>query len=211
MKYMITGGAGFIGSALSKRLVERGDEVTILDNLSTGSTDNVPDGVELIRGDLRDTLTFDGIGPRKFDAVFHLGSQASGELSYEQPLTDFEINARGTLLLLNWCQKNDIERVFFTSSRVVYDDSNKPLTELSPTKPQSFYGAAKLAGEAYTSLFYRMGGKPTIFRLFNVYGPRQNLENLKQGMASIYLVYLFKGEPILVKGSLARYRDFEYV
>ena len=208
---LVTGGAGFIGSTLAKRLLSRGDDVTILDNLSAGKVTNIPDGAEFIHGDLSSITAFDKMDGRGFDAVFHLGSQASGELSYEQPMADFETNARGTLLLLQWCRRSEIERIIFSSSRVVYADSVGPIPENYPTKPQSYYGAAKLAGEAYMNLYHRIGGKPTIFRFFNVYGPRQNLENLKQGMASIYLVYIFRGEPVLVKGSLDRYRDFVYV
>ena len=210
-RYLVTGGAGFIGSALSARLMELGARVVVLDNLDTGKAANLPRGAEAVLADLSDPECFDSLDVGRMDAAFHLGAQVSGELSYSQPVRDFDTNARGTLMLLEWCKRRGVKRFFFTSSRVVYEESSEPLTERSLTIPASYYGAAKLAGEAYTNLFRRVGGEPTIFRLFNVYGPRQNLENLHQGMASIYLVYLFRHQPVLVKGSLDRYRDFIYV
>jgi UDP-glucose 4-epimerase len=141
----------------------------------------------------------------------HFGGQSSGEVSHEDPLLDFDVNARGTLLLLRWCERHGIKRVLFPSSQTVYGPSIGPLVEDAPKDFHSFYGASKSAAEGYLNLFGRRGGAPTIFRLFNVYGPGQNLANLRQGMVSIYLAFLLKGAPILVKGPLERFRDFVYV
>ena len=154
---------------------------------------------------------FDRLDPKGVKAVFHLGAQSSGEISHEDPVHDFDVNARGTLLLLRWCECYGIRRFLYASSMAIYGPSEGPLSEESTPRPHSFYGASKIAAEGYVNLFGRNGGRPTIFRMFNVYGPGQNIGNLKQGMASIYLAYLLRGESVLVKGSFDRYRDFIYV
>lgn len=210
-RYLVTGGAGFIGSRIARSLVERGDEVSVLDDLSTGFAPNVPGRADLIEADIADPQTYARLRPEGIEAVLHLGGQSSGEISHLDPLHDFDVNARGTFLLLRWCERHGIRRILFASSMAVYGPSEKGLRESEPARPQSFYGASKLAAEGSLGLFGRHGGQPTIFRLFNVYGPGQNLENLRQGMASIYLAYLLRGDPVLVKGSFERYRDFVYV
>ncbi|MEE9274985.1 MAG: NAD-dependent epimerase/dehydratase family protein [bacterium] len=210
-RYLVTGGAGFIGSRMVRRLLERGDTAVVLDDLSTGFRENVPPGAEFVQGDLADPAVWEGLSPEGVDAVLHLGAQSSGEVSHEDPLRDFDVNARGSLLLLGWCERHGVRRLLHASSMAVYGNSDRPSAEDAPKRPGSFYGASKLAAEGYITLFARRGGAPTVFRLFNVYGPGQNLGNLKQGMVSIYMAYLLDGEPVLVKGSLDRFRDFVYV
>lgn len=210
-RILVTGGAGLIGSTIAGKLIERGDSVMVLDNLSTGDRGNIPSKAKMIEGDLTDPVTFDRIDPKEVDAVLHLGAQSSGEISHEDSVHDFDVNARGTLLLLRWCERYGIQRFLYASSMAIYGPSESPLSEGSPHRPHSFYGASKIAAEGYVNLFGRNGGQPTIFRMFNVYGPGQNIGNLKQGMASIYLAYLLRGESVLVKGPFDRYRDFIYV
>ncbi len=210
-QYLITGGAGFIGAAIARALIARGDRVIVVDDLSTGARANVPEGAGFVLADLRSEEAMAAIDGRGIDAVLHLGAQSSGEVSHEDPLRDFDVNARGTFLLLRWAERHGINRILFASSMAVYGSVDGPVPENRPVAPVSFYGASKVAAEAAVSMFGRHGGAPTIFRMFNVYGPGQNLTNLQQGMASIYLAYLLRGDPIVVKGSLDRYRDLVYI
>lgn len=213
-RYLVTGGAGFIGASMARRLVQRGDPVVVVDNLSTGLRENVPAGARLVVADIRDERCWTALDAEAgdgIDAILHFAAQSSGEISHVDPVADFDTNARGTLLLLQWAERHRIRRVLYASSMAVYGSSSNPLTEDHPLAPVSFYGASKVAAEVLISLFGRRGGAPTIFRMFSVYGPGQNLANLQQGMASIYLAYLLRREPVLVKGSLDRYRDLIYI
>jgi len=118
----------------------------------------------------------------------------------------------GTLLLLSWAMDGRVKRFIYTSSMSIYgDDQDLPVKETAPPRPLSFYGVGKLASEKYIDIFIKKGLPVTSLRLFNVYGPGQNMKNLKQGMVSIYMAYIAKGEPILVKGSRDRFRDFIYI
>jgi UDP-glucose 4-epimerase len=210
-RYLVTGGAGFIGGAIARRLIERGHRVTVVDDLSTGARENVPAGADFVLADLRSDAAVGALEGRGVDAILHLGAQSSGEISHADPIADFDTNARGTFLLLRWAERQGIGRFLFASSMAVYGSTEGPVAEPCPPQPVSFYGASKVAAEAAVSMFGRQGGAPTIFRMFNVYGPGQNLDNLRQGMASIYLAQLLGGGPIVVKGSLDRYRDLVYI
>jgi UDP-glucose 4-epimerase len=210
-RYLVTGGAGFIGGAIARRLIERGHRVTVVDDLSTGARGNVPPGADFVLADLRSDAAVGALDGRGVDAILHLGAQSSGEISHVDPIADFDTNARGTFLLLRWAEHQGIKRFLFASSMAVYGSTEGPVAEACPPQPVSFYGASKVAAEAAVSMFGRHGGAPTIFRMFNVYGPGQNLDNLRQGMASIYLAQLLRGGPIVVKGSLDRYRDLVYI
>lgn len=210
-RYLVTGGAGFIGAAIASRLLDRGDAVVVVDNLSTGARVNVPARAEFVHGDVGDARAwgrFDGSG---IDAVLHLAAQSSGEISHADPLADFDTNARGTFLMLRWAERHRIDRVLYASSMAVYGAVDGPVSEDAPLAPVSFYGGSKVAAESAVGLFARHGGRTTILRMFNVYGPGQNLANLRQGMASIYLAYALRGEPVVVKGAMTRYRDLVYI
>jgi UDP-glucose 4-epimerase len=210
-RYIVTGGAGFIGSAIARRLVARGDGVIIVDDLSTGLRDNVPDGAQFVHADLARDDAFAQVNPEGVQAILHLGGQPSAEVSHADPIGSFDANERGTFLLLRWAEAQRIRRVLFASSMAVYGSSPDPVAEDVPPAPASYYGCTKLAAEMALAFFHRRGGEPTILRMFNVYGPGQNLANLRQGMVSIYLAYLLRGEPILVKGSPDRFRDLVYI
>lgn len=209
-RYLVTGGAGFIGGYLARALQGAGHAVIVLDDLSSGLARNVPAGAVFVRGDLRDDATIEAL-PQSIDAVLHLAAQPSAEISHDDPLRDFDVNARGTLRLLQWAERSGISRFLHASSMAVYGATNGTVDERAPLQPGSFYGAGKVAAEAYVSLFGRRGMQTTIFRMFNVYGSGQNLANLRQGMASIYMAYLLRGEPVMVKGSLDRFRDLVHV
>ena len=211
MHALVTGGAGFIGSHLAKKLIDEGAVVTVIDNLSTGYEYNIPSNCDFINLDLtgRDFLKK---MPESISHVFHLAAQSSGEISYENPSYDLKINAMSTLELLKWSLEQKVEKFLYTSSMNVYGNvEDKPITEEQIVAPESFYAVGKVASENYLKIFFDIGLNTTVLRLFNVYGPGQNLENLKQGMLSIYIAYIIKNEPIIVKGSLNRFRDFIYI
>jgi|Deesub1362A_J573_1020465.scaffolds.fasta_scaffold00332_33 UDP-glucose 4-epimerase len=208
---LVTGGAGFIGSHLVRRLLNDGWQVYVVDNLSTGHLDNVPAGAEFQKLDLSSPSSTRYL-PVGVDVVFHLAAQSSGEVSFARPDADLQANSRATLLLLDWCRTRGITRFLFASSMAVYGDTRQlPVREDMCPAPKSFYGIHKLASEHYLRVFQKLGLCTTALRLFNVYGPGQNLANLKQGMVSIYLSYVVRSEPVLVRGSAARFRDFVFV
>ena len=209
---LVTGGAGFIGSCLSSRLIDEGYHVVIIDNLSTGFESNIPQQSEFLKLDISNEDFLNKLPKIRFDYVFHLAAQSSGEISFENPAYDVKTNVMGTLLLLNWSIERKVKRFIYTSSMSIYgDDQVLPVKEAAPPRPLSFYGVGKLASEKYVDIFIKKGLPVTSLRLFNVYGPGQNMENLKQGMVSIYMAYIAKNEPILVKGSRDRFRDFIYI
>jgi UDP-glucose 4-epimerase len=211
-RILVTGGAGFIGSHLAKRLLTLGYDVTIVDNLSTGSDANIPDGADFIRCDVSQRRMFSLLSGRQYDGVFHLAAQSSGEVSSERPELDLKVNTMSTLMLLSWCRKHNVPRFLYASSMAVYGNpSRNPVSENEPCRPLSFYGVSKLASENYIGCFSRDGLKTTIFRMFSVYGPGQNMTNMKQGIVSIFLAYLLDGKEVWVKGSGDRFRDFIYI
>lgn len=215
--YLVTGGAGFIGSAIARRLIASGNFVTIVDNLRTGSEGNIPDSdrCEFFELDIRFSNQLEAIPNYPYDAIFHLAGQSSGQLSYEDPSYDLETNISGTLNLLQFAVKRNIIRFLNASTMGVYgqpENGDDPVCESSVPKPISFYGLSKLTAEKYCELFaqsYELN--LTSFRMFNVYGPGQNLLNTKQGMVSIFLAKALYGKQILVKGSKDRFRDFIYI
>jgi UDP-glucose 4-epimerase len=209
---IITGGAGFIGSHIASRLLTIGHEVTILDDLSTGRLENLPDGATFIKIDLSQQDAYGKLGELSGDAVFHLAGQSSGEASFYNPWHDFASHVISTFLLLQWCKRKEIGRLLYASSMSIYGDPvYLPVDEQHPQQPKTFYGAGKIAAESYIKLYQNLGINTTIFRLFSVYGPGQDPGNKMQGMASIFLSYLLSDQPVVVKGSKDRYRDFVYV
>jgi UDP-glucose 4-epimerase len=186
--------------------------VVVLDNLSTGQRENVPPGVLLLNADISGPEGLRAIPEERFDACLHLAAQSSGEISHEDPGRDLNTNALGTLHLLEWCRRRSVSRFLYASSMGVYGLTEQlPVRESQPLNPYSFYGISKQAAEQYVRYYRKQGMDTTIFRMFNVYGPSQNLANMKQGMVSIYLAFLTREEPILVRGSLKRFRDFIYI
>jgi len=209
---VITGGAGFIGSHIASRVLSEGCAVTVLDNLSTGKKETIPKGANFIEMDLGLKKSYVYLENINCDAVFHLAGQSSGEASFADPFNDLRSHVLGTFFLLDWCKKKGIQRFLYASSMSVYGEPDYlPLDEIHPLRPKSFYGAGKTSAEAYIKLYQTLGINITIFRLFSVYGPGQNLKNRMQGMASIYLSYMLEGVPVIVKGSGERFRDFIYI
>ena len=212
-KYLVTGVAGFIGAAVAAALVRDGHEVAGLDNLSTGFLSNVPQGVSFFEGDCQDeTMYSERLAGKTFDAIFHIAGQSSGEISFDDPVYDLRTNAESTLHLLKFALKTGCRRFLYASTMSVYGiQPDAPVKETAPTAPQSFYGVGKLASEHYLRLYEQYGVRSTCLRLFNVYGPGQNMTNLRQGMVSIFMAMMLDSAHIHVKGSPDRYRDFVYI
>ena len=216
MNFLVTGGAGFIGGAIANRLVKMGHSVWIIDNLKSGYITNIPSGAVFIEGDFskNDILAkLDGV---RFDGVFHIGGQSSGEISFEDPEYDLNTNTLSTIKLLQYCVRTNCKKIVYASTMSVYGERNnqEQFSESDEANPKSFYAVGKLASERYLSIFSKQYDiKYVALRYFNVYGPGQNLENLKQGMVSIYLKQFLDEDfdKVVVKGSLNRFRDLVYI
>jgi len=215
-KVLVTGGAGFVGSALCKKLHEDGFKVFIVDNLSTGYKKNIIKGANFTKLDVGTTEFDDYLNVNNnFNIIYHIAAQSSGEISFENPEYDLKTNTLSTLKILNYCKRNNVPLIF-ASSMSVYGAQN-PGSELSVaedahTNPLSFYAVGKKASEDYISIYSKIYSiKAISLRFFNIYGPGQNLENVKQGMVSIFLAQSLRSNKIEIKGSLNRYRDQVYI
>ncbi len=208
---MVSGAAGFVGAALSTRLVSEGFRVVGVDDLSTGKLNNVSPEVDLIEGDLADRHVVQQL-PKGVSTVFHLAGQSSGEISFDDPVGDLQRNVVSTLRLIEWCAQPDAPRLVLASSMSVYGQQDDPVgvVETSVTQPLSCYGVGKLAAEHYLHV-YRDHVPSVALRMFNTYGPGQDLDNLRQGMVSIFVAQAIREGQILVKGSLDRFRDLVHI
>ncbi len=210
--YLVTGAAGFIGGSIAKRLINEGNSVVTIDNLKTGFKENIPDGVTFLEGDCADQGLIDQLNDYSFDVIFHIAGQSSGEISFDNPGYDLNANTLSTLLLLRYAVKHGCRKFIYASTMSVYGEQpDAPVSEDVNTLPKSFYAVGKIASEHYLRIYSDFGMANTALRLFNVYGPGQNMQNMKQGMVSIYLAQAIKHRKIIVKGSPNRYRDFIYI
>lgn len=215
MNLLITGGLGFIGSHLSELALERGHSVRILDNISSGKLHNIEkirDRVQLIEGSILDSHTLedamDGI-----DSVVHLAAIASVKYSIEFPLDAHNVNAVGTLCVLEAMRAKGIKRIVFASSAAVYGDSHDlPITETSALKPKSGYAADKLYGEHCLNVYRQTYGfETTALRFFNVFGSRQDPHSPYSGVMSLFANKIVQGESCLIFGTGEQTRDFVHV
>jgi UDP-glucose 4-epimerase len=214
MLFLVTGGAGFIGSHITDRLLADGHAVRILDNFSTGKPENIPDSadVSVIEGDVGD---FDTVFNAMQDVgmVFHEAAIASVPETVENPLASERTNYRGTLNVLEAARRHGVQRVMFASSSAVYGDLPElPKTEDMPTKPLSPYATDKLAAEhachVYTSLY---GVDTVALRYFNVFGPRQDPSSPYSGVISIFVDCVNRNRSPRIYGDGEQTRDFIYV
>jgi len=199
---------------LVKELIDKGCNVVIVDTLrDVGAISHINSKAEFINMDICDISLYDKLSAYKFDTVYHLAAQSAGEPSYDNPKYDSLTNSYGTLLVAKFCKDNKVSQLIYTSTVAVYGNSMQgSLNEESKISPDSIYGVSKYAGELYVrQTLNNTDVKYTIFRVFNTYGPGENLLYSKKGMVSIYISYLWKKIPIEVKGSLNRYRDFTYI
>src|SRR3954447_25220666 len=194
MRAMVTGGAGFIGSHLVDALLERGDEVHAVDDLSTGSRENLASAATLHELDIRDEALEQLAGRAPPEVVFHLAAQADVGTSVERPTFDAEVNVVGTVRVLEAARAAGARVVFASSGGAIYGECKRPAREDDDLQPLSPYGASKLAGEEYLATWNRLHGASHVAcRLANVYGPRQ-LASLEGGVVAIFLARLRDGQ-----------------
>jgi len=207
---VVTGVAGFIGSRVAARMAAEGFAVVGVDDLSSGKQSNVPSSIDFVRGDLADTQTISKL-PKSAEFVLHLAGQSSGEMSFDDPVSDLEKNTISTLNLIRYGIGANISKLVYASSMSVYGNvPDAPIGEDEHVAPLSCYGIGKLAAENYLNVFGQQLSSVSL-RMFNVYGPGQDMANLRQGMVSIYLAQALTNKHIVVKGSLERFRDFIYI
>ena len=214
MKYLITGGCGFIGSHLCDALIELGHKVRILDDLSTGVVDFLPESAELVIGDVADPGIVKG-AMQDMDGCFHLDAIASVERSNKDWCGTHKINQQGTVNVLDaarHCNKSPVPVIYASSAAVYGDNATVPLDESSVPRPISAYGADKLGSELHARVAWLNHKVPTVgLRFFNVYGPRQNPASPYSGVISIFIDRVLKGMPLNVFGNGKQTRDFIYV
>lgn len=214
--FLVTGGAGFIGSHLVEALIKQGNRVIVLDNLSSGSMDNLSlcktNMLEVIRGDIRDSHCLEKLC-RGVSGVFHLAALVSVPYSIRHPGLSFDINTRGTQLVLNAARKANVEKVVIVSSAAIYGNSNlAPIPETSTPDPLSPYGLDKLSAEKLAELYSSIYGLNVVaLRLFNVYGPRQDPTSAYSGVISKFVDNLICERSATIFGDGEQIRDFVYV
>lgn len=219
MKALVSGGAGFIGSHLVDALIDRGDQVTVIDNLSTGRGENIADamarGAKLIPADVTDLAAVERICRNvRPDRVFHLAAQVDVRVSVRDPGLDVRVNVEGTVNLLEAARKTGAGGFVLASSCAVYgepDSARVPLDETAPLRPGSPYGQAKLTAEGYVALYRDLHGLCAAnMRFGNVYGPRQGAVG-EAGVVAIFCRELISGGSPVVFGDGTQTRDFVYV
>lgn len=214
-RYLVTGGAGFIGSNIVEELVKRGEKVRVIDNFITGNMENLQpflNRIELIKGDIRDKKAL-AKALKGVDYVVHQAALRSVPKSVDDPFTTNDINVFGTLNLLMAAREEGVRRVVYASSSSVYGDVKKfPQKESDRPMPISPYGVSKLAAENYCVTFSRTFGLETVsLRYFNVFGPRQNPESKYSAVIPAFLFNMVKGRSPTVEWDGKQSRDFTYV
>lgn len=209
MNILITGGAGFIGYHLADALIKLNHNVTIIDNLSSGTKFNVPSEAEFIEADIRTSSISNIFKNHKFDLVFHEAAQTLVPESIKNPYKDADENIMGLINVLESCRQTGVKKIIFSSSAAVYgNNSNLPLSENESLSPTSFYGLTKTTSEKYLNLYYEYFGiHYTILRYSNVYGPRQGA-NGEGGVIYIFAKALAENKPINIFGDGNQTRDF---
>ena len=213
--YIVTGGAGFIGSNIVEELVRRGEKVKVLDNFLTGKRENLApfmNKIEVIEGDIRDKNALDRAF-KGIDFVIHQAALRSVPKSVDDPFTTNDVNVFGTLNLLMAAKNAGVRRVVYASSSSVYGDTKKfPQKESDLTSPISPYGVSKLAAENYCVTFAKTFGLETVcLRYFNVFGPRQNPESKYSAVIPAFIFAMVKGKSPIVEWDGKQSRDFTYV
>ncbi len=214
-KYLVTGGAGFIGGHIVELLVSEGHDVTVFDNFCTGNMANlaaVEDRVKVIRGDICDLDALRAAAEGK-DHIIHQAAEISVFRSLEEPGFVNEVNVGGTMNVLISAREHGVKRVVLASSSAIYGDTGtQPQKEDFPPQPLSPYGASKIAGEYYLSVFHQVYGLETVrLRYFNVFGPRQNPQSQYAAVIPKFIDRILKGQELIIHGDGEQTRDFVYV
>ncbi len=212
--YLVTGGAGFIGSSIARALVGRGDRVRVLDNFSSGRRQNLEGlpQVEVVEGDILDPVCL----ARAVDGasvIFHEAAIPSVPRSVADPMPTNEVNVTGTLRVLQAARHAGVRRVVYAASSSAYGDTpTLPKVETMPALPQSPYAVAKLAGELYCRTFYRVYGLETVaLRYFNVFGPRQDPESQYAAVVPRFITAALGRRPAVIYGDGQQSRDFCFI
>ena len=210
-RILVTGGAGFVGGAVTRRLVDAGARVTVLDDLFTGRTDAIPTGAEFVHGSVTDQALVDELVAAN-SLVFHMAAR-NIIASTANPRDDFATNIGGTLNVLLAARTSRVDRVVYTSSASIYGNPRSiPINEDDQIVPLSPYAVSKLAGENYSQAFYESYGLPTAcVRYSNVYGPGQRPDNPYCGVVAKFLVEIHAGRPVSVHGDGEQTRDYTYI
>jgi UDP-glucose 4-epimerase len=207
---LVTGGAGFIGSHVAEALVARGEDVVVLDDLSSGKRENLPEGVELVEGDIREPQDelFAGVKP---NVCYHLAAQIDVRVSVARPEHDAAINVLGTVNLLQAGLEHGTQIVFSSTGGAIYGECDGPAPEDAPRLPIAPYGTSKLAAEEYLATYNRLyGTRHVSLRYGNVYGPRQDPHG-EAGVVAIFFNALLAGDTPKVFGDGSQTRDYVYV
>jgi UDP-glucose 4-epimerase len=210
VRAIVTGGAGFIGSHVADALVARGDEVHVLDNLTHGSRENVPERARLHEGDIRSDAdaVFDEVRP---EACFHLAAQADVRVSVEDPAYDADVNVLGTLRVLEAARRHGTKIVFSSTGGAIYGECDAPAAEDAERRPLAPYGTSKLAGEEYLATYNRLYGSGHVsLRYGNVYGPRQDPHG-EAGVVAIFMGLLAGDGTPRIFGEGRQTRDYVFV
>ena len=214
MKVLVSGGAGFMGSHLAEQLISMGHDVTVLDDLSGGFEENVPEGARFIKGSINHVGLVNDIFRRgRFDYVYHLAAYAAEGLSHFIKNFNYTNNLMGSVNLINASINNGIKCFVFTSSIAVYGTSPQlPMTEETPTKPEDSYGIAKLAIEQELHICKEMFGMDyIIFRPHNVMGEKQHIGDKYRNVVGIFMNQILQGKPMTVFGDGSQTRAFSYI
>ncbi|MCI0609857.1 MAG: SDR family NAD(P)-dependent oxidoreductase [Anaerolineae bacterium] len=216
MKYLVTGGAGFIGSHITRKLLEQGSSVRVLDNFSTGERENVEEltrqfngnQLEVLEGDVRDASLVKEV-VRGVDVIFHEAAFVSVSQSMDEPQECFDVNITGTSLLFDAARKSGVRRAVIASSAAVYGESDAlPLVEETPLQPLSPYAVSKRVDEMYAELFTNAFGFEVVaLRYFNVYGPHQRPDSIYAAAVPIFARRLLDGKPVTIFGDGGQTRD----
>ena len=213
MNILVTGGAGFIGSHLVRHLLAKGENVTALDNLSTGLAENLPPEAKLVEMDILDEDLPKVVATGAFDAIVHLAAQTMVDTSIKNPLLDTRENLLGTVQVMEAARAANVKRVIFASTAAVYGDVKEddlPVREAQPTEPMSFYGLSKLSVEKYLEMYRKIYGMEyVVLRFANVYGERQG-DGGEGGVISIFAKAVAEGRDITIYGDGEQTRDFVY-
>ena len=214
-RVIITGGFGFIGKALINKLIKNNIEVIVIEHPNSRPPREFND-IEVIRCDITNNSEINKLSFKNIDALIHLAAQSSGPRSFEIPYQDINLNIIGTLNIINLCLNNSIEKIIFASSFVVYGDNlnnnDKGIIENNYCSPKSIYANSKFYCENLLRNYAEPKGLNwNSLRMFNVYGPGQDITKTDQGVVGIFLNMLLKSKKVYVKGSLERYRDLIYI
>jgi UDP-glucose 4-epimerase len=217
LRILVTGGAGFIGTHLSRRLLDNGHDVIVIDNEFNSTRESVPAGARFVFGDVTQPQDLEPVFAEECDAVCHLAGQVSIIRAFDNPVADLRTNVEGTINVVEMCLRHRVPRLIYASSMTTYGNTSVvPTPETEPCRPDSYYGITKFAAERFV---HATAARPdldapfdvTSLRMFSVFGPGQAWDNPYQGVLGIFLGRIQRGEPITIFGDGEQTRDFVFI